>query len=373
VVCPASAITMKAGTRFNSARTDTTRCTECGLCLTVWPSAPLTETGRPEEVPNRCSAEGNAWLACSTDAAIRRSGASGGFITALVIHLLKAGDIDGAVVTRADERDALGNASFLARTEGDLLKSQGSRYGPASACMGLTEVLHAPGRYAFVGKPCEVQALRGLQERMPLLRQRVVLAVGLFCGQTPAREATAALLARLGLEVGACHRVEYRGDGWPGTFRAFRGTELKVRIPYRQAWDYLAEQSPALCCLLCDDKFAECADISVGDPWGLVDEKRETEGLSFVLTRTERGRQALAEAGGRGAIEARPVPAQKAEERCRPAGGRAERRQAMLALYRVLFLGRVGQLGHAVRGGLPGLRTLWQARRIRSYYGEPVE
>lgn len=101
----------------------------------------------------------------STDPALRHRASSGGALSALVIHLLNSGGIEGAVQTR-DGVPPVANAAILSRTPVEVVQAAGSRYAPSAPLAGLGPYLEGKGRYAFVGKPCDVAALRPWRRAM---------------------------------------------------------------------------------------------------------------------------------------------------------------------------------------------------------------
>ena len=336
VICPQRAIGIVEGRSFNYAQIDQTKCARCGRCVAVCPSVSLL-TGAPPVVSGAARGEISHCPAYANDPETRREAASGGFVTGLLAGLLDARAIDAAVMVAADPARPLHNRSFVAKKREDILASRGSRYAPASACVGLKEVLDVPGRYAFVGKGCEVTALRKLQAAEPVLRERVALAIGIFCAQTPARTRTAALITAMGVDPKTVKALRYRGPGWPGNFTAVGTNGVLCETPYRKAWDFLAAGTPALRCFLCGDGMAEEADLSVGDPWGLPDDARIQPGLSYVIVRNSRGQRAAESGAAVGAVTLSGAPAEWVAERLRVEERRRETALRRYSTYRALW------------------------------------
>ncbi|MCD6405628.1 MAG: Coenzyme F420 hydrogenase/dehydrogenase, beta subunit C-terminal domain, partial [Planctomycetes bacterium] len=255
----------------------------------------------------------------------------------------------------------------LAVTGRDVLAARGSRYTPASACLGLAGVLERPGRYAFVGKPCEVSALRMLQAVVPVLGERIVLAVGLFCAQTPARSLTEAFLASVGVAKDDVEAVEYRGRGWPGTFTVLGGGRILYECDYTRVWNFLVDAVPQVRCFLCEDAVAGSADISVGDPWGLPEGFAVGSGMSYVVARTEAGKRFVAEAAAKGAIALDQAPEAlvtgRNEMQARRAAEAAQRRLTYSALF-----ARSGIVKALARNGFSFLPTLLRQRLRGEYF-----
>ena len=165
-------------------RLDENRCTACGLCRKVCPPAnenfrPLNEFvfgGLPDNV--LLGNHRGCFLAHSADADIRFRATSGGCVTTLLLHLLRSGQINGAVVTRLSQADPLRAEPFIARTEGEILSAIGSKYLPVPVNSMLKTIRAESGRFAFVGLPCHIHGLRRAQMMIPALRKRFRLFSG---------------------------------------------------------------------------------------------------------------------------------------------------------------------------------------------------
>ena len=114
----------------------------------------------------------------------------GGAVDALLIGLLAAGEIDGALVSKpsGDPDEQWKGVATIATTAGEILAASGSFYNQT---MALAELdlsrykLPPKPRIAVVGTPCEVQGLRAMQaRRWPTGAHRVdavVLSIALMC------------------------------------------------------------------------------------------------------------------------------------------------------------------------------------------------
>ena len=144
-----------------------------------------------------------------------------------------------------------------------------------------------PGRDALVGQPGHSHGLRLAQRHSRRRRERVVLALGIFCGLTGEPRATAVAARRAGVDPAELTRVGYRGPGWPGVLRLETRAGDAVESPYPDYYDdYVAACVPPRC-RLCPDALAELADVSVGDTW--LEHFTGCDGVSDVITRTETG------------------------------------------------------------------------------------
>jgi len=309
-LCPVNCIEFVYGKRYNYPRIDTERCTECGRCLKVCPSEFLlrgTDPGfqdRPREAALSCH------LVHASDDQIRYEGASGGGITGLLCHLMGNGDIDGAIVARTDPERPLVSQTLIARDKDSLLSAQGSRYAPVSNCTALREVAEVPGRYAIVGTPCMLQATTRAQELLASLRERIVLKIGFVCSGMASRASTKAYLLRYGIDPEIVREIRYRGEGWPGCFRAHGNHQLVLKRPYfGDELEYLVASDRYLRCWNCSDHWGRFADIVASDPWCEQMIEHEHEGRSAMMVRTEQGAATLESAIRSGSLVGESISA----------------------------------------------------------------
>ena len=94
-------------------------------------------------------------------------------------------------------------------TPNEVRTGAGSAYYPIEMSAAIREVLETPGRYAIVGLPCFIKAVRLAQRSSAKLRERIVVTIGLVCGQMKSKYFTdyiAALAGVRGTVIGV-----YRG------------------------------------------------------------------------------------------------------------------------------------------------------------------
>jgi len=279
---------------------DHLRCTNCGLCITACPGGAL-KFDADALVGNHL----NCYMGCCTDERMRWEASSGGLVTGLLLFMLDRGIIDGALVTRANENSPLEPEPFIARTKKEVLAAMGSKYCPVPIDIKLKDLLRLKERFAVVGLPCHIEAIRNAEKRDKELGRKLVLHLGLFCAQTPNILGTKYLLSKYGVKASDVAQITYRGDGWPGygslTLRT--GEVKRFRFLEWQRTGLLPFFKP-IRCMLCYDITNRLADVSFGDAWRLSGDR---SGMSLVISRSQIGEKVLRDAQLEGRVALRPV------------------------------------------------------------------
>jgi coenzyme F420 hydrogenase subunit beta len=304
--CPADALLMERATDGRYVpRLDENRCTACGLCRKVCPPAnenfkPLNEFvfgGLPDNV--LLGNHRGCFLAHSADADIRLRATSGGCVTTLLLHLLRSGQIDGAVVTRLSADDPLRAEPFIARTETEILSAIGSKYLPVPINAMLRQIGGESGRFAFVGLPCHIHGLRRAQMAIPALREKIPFVFGLVCSRTMSHYGWRLVLDKMGVDPADIRELKFRGEGWPGGLTVTMRDGSKKTMPMLGSWfseifgGFYFSQSY---CALCDDALADYADIAFADAYLPEVIKADKTGTSILIGRTEAGRALIEQA-----------------------------------------------------------------------------
>ena len=320
-------------------------CSGCGLCAAIAPTAvrmALQPPGylRPEQsAPLSDSQEAGIAAACPgltvdiqtqapvddllwgpshftgtgfvTDPALRQQASSGGVISGLLVHALTTGLVDFVVQTGADPIIPTGNRTVVSNTAADVFGAAGSRYAASSPLAGLETWLSAPGRFAFVGKPCDVAALRARARQDPRIDAKVPLMLAFFCAGIPSARANGRLLDAMDAKRDDVTGFRYRGDGWPGYATATMADGSMRRMSYDASWGQILSKEVQFRCKICADAVGSAADVACADAW-YGDEKgypsfQETDGRSLIMARTSAGLALLDSALAAGAIETTPL------------------------------------------------------------------
>jgi len=238
---------------------------------------------------------------------IRYQGSSGGVLTALQIHLLKTGKVDAVISVGASKEEPLLNQIYVCRTEEEVLSNSGSRYAPSAPLREIHRLVEGLDSVAFVGKPCDVSALRRLTTVDPLLSSKEFYFLSFLCAGVPSQNATTELVEALGYQPEQITKFRYRGEGWPGFAKADAKDGTSAQMSYNDSWGKILNRHLQTRCKICPDGTGEFADITCGDAWH-GDEKgfpdfREMDGRSAILVRSKRGLAVLESAVKNGDIE----------------------------------------------------------------------
>ncbi len=253
-----------------------------------------------------------ARLGWSSDAELRRNASSGGGLSAILVHLLNTGQIDYVVQTAVSDASPIRNALAISTGRDDVFRAAGSRYAPSSPLEDIAARLDAPGRFAFVGKPCDVAGLRQLARLDPRVDAKVPFMFAFMCAGVPSYRGTSALLKAMGVEdESAVTAFRFRGDGWPGFATAELADGRRFTMDYDTSWGTILNRHLQFRCKICPDGIGEFADVVCADGWYLDEAGRplfdEQEGRSLVLTRTAKGEALVGEAMAAGTLLTEPV------------------------------------------------------------------
>ncbi|MEI7786453.1 MAG: Coenzyme F420 hydrogenase/dehydrogenase, beta subunit C-terminal domain [Betaproteobacteria bacterium] len=255
------------------------------------------------------------WLCSRTahaaDEQVRQAGSSGGVLSAIAVWLLQTGAVRYVAQVAVSADDPLRNDLQISTTREQVLHAAGSRYAPSAPLAGLAKLLDRGERFAFVGKPCDVAALRRYARHDPRVNQQVVVMLSFMCAGVPSLAGTHELIRSLGGQPDQVRQFRYRGDGWPGMARAVLANGQVLETDYNRSWGQVLNRHLQFRCKICPDGTGESADIVCADAWYGQDgypDFAERPGRSLLLTRTVRGEALVAQAMAAHALAAQDLP-----------------------------------------------------------------
>lgn len=247
-------------------------------------------------------------LAHATDPAIRHAGSTGGVLTALALHLVEGGGAEFVLHVKASAKHPTFGERHISTDRAGVLEAAGSRYGPAAPLVDIGDVLARGRPFAFVGKPCDIAALRNLALFDPRVDRLVTHWLTPVCGGfMEPRTLERTLREKRGIEPGQLASLRYRGGGCPGRTRYTLADGSSGEMRYTEMWGEDDSQwGLPFRCKVCPDGIGEGADIAAADNWpgGSPDPKTEDDdpGTNAVIVRTEAGERLLAAAEAAGHI-----------------------------------------------------------------------
>ncbi len=302
------------------------------------------------------------WVGYATDPAVRRAGASGGVLTAAGCYLLDEGLVDGVIALGPDPARPYRSKPVIARTPAELKACAQSKYTVHPVLTVLSELRRTPERerYALVGLPCQIHAVRKLQAAGNPEARKIRYVLGSYCGNILQFGAVRNFLALYGVrDLERVVDLQYRAGEWPGTMRVELDDGRVFEMPKFYA-NYLIPFYILPRCLTCTDLTAEFADLSGGDAWAPVYEERG-KGFSLFVARSEKGRELLDRLFERGLIEGDAVSEREAMD-AHAHMLDFKKRGAFLRIWRRRRRGRrVPEYRYNLVGPLPLRRTAFES------------
>lgn len=310
------------------------------------------------------------WTGYATDEAVRFEGSSGGAISAILIHALTSGFVDRVLHIKADPDNPTGNITVCSTTPEEILVGAGSRYTASSPLSDIEAALAVGGRMAFVGKPCDVSALRRLALRDPRVDQHVPLMLSFFCGGMPSHDGVRRILKAMDVPFDDVAAFRFRGQGWPGTAAATTRDGQVAKMSYADSWGGHLSKEVQFRCKICSDAVGGAADIACADAWyggeSGYPSFEEQDGRSLIVVRSAIGAELFGRAVDSKALSAEPLEISEIDL-MQPAQARRKRLvRARMAALSATFQPRPDVRGTEV---LNAARQAPPAEAIRNFVG----
>jgi coenzyme F420 hydrogenase subunit beta len=241
-------------------------------------------------------------LGHAADPEVRHRGSSGGALTALAQFMLASRRVELVVHVAASREAPMRNARHLSFDRTEVLDACGSRYAPAAPLRDFVSVLERGRPFAFIGKPCDVAAVRNLARVDPRVDRCMRYALTMICGGASEFGKSVDVLERFGVAERDLVVFRYRGHGNPGATRIETRDGGVHELGYMEMWEDEGTWRIQSRCKICPDAIGESADLVVGDTWPEATPQGEDAGFNSILARTAAGRELLEAAIVAGAI-----------------------------------------------------------------------
>jgi coenzyme F420 hydrogenase subunit beta len=276
-------------------------CNDCTLCLDVCPGKDTATPQSETRIFGRSRTPAERWtgifrqslVLTSTNPRVLAGAAAGGAGTTLMLTALRSGLADAVIVVGRDAKRAWVPQALITDSEDEVI-----RCGQTSYCLTPNlQLLRDPRfkRIALIGVPCEIQAVRKMQNIVPQpeVAEKVVLTVEIACASSTKLAGTEYLITeRLGIRLNEVAEMRYRQGEYPGEFTVKTHDGRRKSLPFFEVVDEFKRHKTHRC-LVCGDWWSGLADVSIsdGDPniYASSQSGAKPPRQSIVMTRTERG------------------------------------------------------------------------------------
>lgn len=269
--------------------------------------------GLPQRLIDDATKIDNVWgpwrrivRAWASNPEVRFEGSTGGVLSALASYLLTSKRVDFILHVKASNTEPTFGERHLSFTHADVMDGVGSRYGPTAPLIDVNEVLDRERPFAFIGKPCDIAALRNYARHDPRVDRLVKYWLTPVCGGYMPTDSMDEFLRNRGIELNDITGFRYRGRGCPGPTRieTNKGAE---ELHYLDLWSEDSSQwSLPFRCKICPDGIGEAADLAAADTWPGGAPNREDSaddlGTNAIVARTAAGVELLEAAERDGAL-----------------------------------------------------------------------
>lgn len=233
----------------------------------------------------------------STNEQIRFQSSTGGLLNGLSLYLLETKKVDFILHTAGDPSHPMRSLPKFSYTKEDLLNCESrSRYGPVSPLSKFNEALDTNQNFAFVGKPCDIAAIRQLSKSDNRVDKQCKYLLTLVCGGSTEFTKSQDFIKSFDVKEEDLTEFRYRGYGNPGKMYIKTKTGKEFDREYNSFWGEESTWRVHFRCKICPDAIGECSDIAALDTWRGGSPKGEDEGYNAAIVRTKKGSDLLNDA-----------------------------------------------------------------------------
>lgn len=225
------------------------------------------------------------------DTNYRKNGSSGGIATWLSKKLLDEKLVDGIIHVSESNGPVLFEYK-ISEDYDSLLKGSKSKYYPVEMSKVLKRLILSKKRYALIGVPCFIKAVRLLANKDSRIKKSIPYFIGLVCGHLKSDFYAKSIGWELDIEPFNLSKIDFRvkiSDREANNY----GIEVTHKKNPRKkisnnkdlfVTDWGQGMFKYNACDFCDDVLAETADVTLGDAW-LPKYKTDSQGTNIIIIR----------------------------------------------------------------------------------------
>lgn len=226
----------------------------------------------------------------------RKNASSGGMGTWVFKELFEKDLIDGVIHIKENfDKDSLILFQYdISRSIDEIKEGAKTKYYPVEFSRVLRIVKEVPGRYAIVGIPSFIMAVRLLAEKDDVINERIKFTVGLICGHQKSSKFAESMAWQVGIKPGNLKHIDFRkklllkqsseyGVEFTGVIE---GKQITVVKPAKEliGQDWGQGHFKTKASDYTDDVMNETADITLGDAW-LPEYTKDSKGNNVIIIR----------------------------------------------------------------------------------------
>lgn len=276
------------------------RCIDkCSICIDTCPFSNSSDSesaislscfNTSEKYNNITGYYINSYVGYNPNNDKRMNSASGGLTSYLLEYLLKSKEVDAVLIVGRD-KESYFKYQVCTKYE-DVYNFSRSAYTVVNIDKGLSDIINNDNinSFAVVALPCFSKALRNATKYNAKLRKKLKYIIGLVCGQQKSNNFVEYLSSKFNVEKLSGIDFRTKKYGRPnGNFgvKMYYGNDKEKEIvfsDYAKEWSFKMFSVPV--CNLCDDIFAETADIVFMDAW-LPEFRQSDKGENLIITRNK--------------------------------------------------------------------------------------
>lgn len=231
-----------------------------------------------------------------SEASYREKASSGGMGTWIFKELFERKLIDGVIHVKknSNKNSPLMFQYDISRSIEEIKEGAETKYYPVEFSSVIETVKEIPGRYAIIGIPSFIMAIRLLAEKDSIIKERIKFTVGLICGHQKSSKFAESLAWQVGIKPGDLKHINFRkklldrpannyGVEMIGLINGKEETIVKptkdlIGQNWGQGFFKVAASD------FTDDVINETADITIGDAW-LPEYTVDSKGNNVVIVR----------------------------------------------------------------------------------------